>query len=181
MGKFPIETTRLILRNWKESDLKPFAEMNSSRKVMEFFPSTLSEEESNSFAHKIMKIINEQGWGLWAVEVKGITPFIGFIGFHRVSFNAHFTPAIEIGYRLDDKYWGQGYALEGAKAAIKYGFDTLNFKEIVAFTSKLNRRSIQLMERLQMAHKEEEEFTHPRLPQDHYLAPHVLYRKKSGK
>ncbi len=171
-----IETDRLILRPWLEEDFDPFAELNADPRVMQHFPSILSREESDKLAQKISSRIIEQGWGLWAVSAPGVADFIGFIGLSVPSFDAHFTPAVEVGWRLAYDYWGRGYATEGAKAAIKYGFEKLGLEEIVSFTAKQNLRSISVMKRIGMYHDPSDDFDHPSLPKENRLCRHVLYR-----
>lgn len=107
-----IQTDRLVLRQWNNTDFEPFAAINADPRVMEYFPSTLSRKESDDLAKRICTQLEEQGWGLWAVSIPGISNFIGFIGLARPSFDAHFTPAVEIGWRLAFDYWGKGYATE---------------------------------------------------------------------
>jgi len=174
-----IKTDRLILRPWIEEDLEPFAELNSDSRVMEYFPSTLSFEESNSMAKRMETKIEERGWGFWAVAAPGIAKFIGFIGLNNVdkaTLPAHFTPALEIGWRLAYEYWGKGYATEGSKRCLQYGFEILNLSEIVAFTAVQNMRSRMVMERIGMTYDPTDDFDHPKLPEGHPLRRHVLYR-----
>lgn len=175
MSKVTLKTTRLILRPWRETDLEPFARLNADPRVMEYFPSVLSRKESDNLAERIIGKINEQGWGCWAVEIEG-SDFIGFIGLHKPSFKAHFTPTVEVGWRLAFDFWGRGYATEGAKAALAYGFETLNLPEIVSFTTMANIRSRQVMAKIGMHHDAYDDFEHPDLPEGHPLRKHVLYR-----
>lgn len=174
-----LKTKRLLLRPWREQDLEPFAKLNADPEVMKYFPSLLSKKESDRLAERISAPLEQNGWGLWAVSAAEVSDFIGFIGLLEVGFDSHFTPAVEIGWRLDSKYWGKGYATEGALAALKYGFETLRLKEIVSFTSILNKRSIKVMERIGMKHCLDDDFKHPKLPKGHRLSKHVLYRIKS--
>lgn len=171
-----IQTRRLILRPWKESDLVPYAVLNADPRVMEFFPSTLSHEESERQALLMMKEIKENGFGFWATEIPGMAPFIGWIGLRKVDFSAHFTPAVEIGWRLAYKHWGHGYAMEGARACLQYGFDILKLKEIVAFTALDNKRSQRVMQQIGMHHSNVDDFDHPKLTADCKIKRHVLYR-----
>lgn len=171
-----IETARLILRPWRKEDLEPFADMNADVRVMEYFPSTLSRKESDDLAGRISSKLGEQGWGLWAVSVPDIADFIGFIGLAEPSFDAHFTPAVEVGWRLAFDHWGKGYATEGAKAVLKYGFEMLNLNEIVSFTAVQNMRSRRIMKKIGMHHDPKDDFDHPKLPEGHWLKKHVLYR-----
>jgi 3-dehydroquinate dehydratase/shikimate dehydrogenase len=178
-----IKTKRLILRPWKESDLEPFARLNADPRVMECFPAPLSRQESDALALRIQTKMNEQGWGFWAVEAPGVADFIGMIGLAHVLWEAHevhFTPAIEIGWRLLHEYWGKGYATEGAKAALEFGFQTLKCDEIVAFTAVANARSRHVMEKLGMHTDPKDDFDHPKVPEGHPLRRQVLYRLKVG-
>lgn len=176
-----IQSERLILRPWKHTDLEAFAQLNADPRVMEYFPSMLSQNESDDLAQRISAKLEEQGWGLWAVSIPNIADFIGFIGLARPTFEAHFTPAIEVGWRLAFDHWGKGYATEGAKAALKYGFETLKLEEIVSFTAVQNMRSRRIMEKIGMHHDLNDDFDHPKLPEGHTLRKHVLYRiKKKG-
>jgi 3-dehydroquinate dehydratase / shikimate dehydrogenase len=177
-----IKTTRLILRPWCEEDLEPFAKLNADPRVMEYFPASLSKAESDQLAQRIKNKMDEKGCGMWAVSVPGIAEFIGFIGLNsedQVSFPAPFTPAVEVGWRIAFEYWGKGYATEGAKAALAYGFETLNLGEIVSFTAVQNMRSRRIMEKIGMHHDPKDDFDHPKLPKEHKLNRHVLYRLKS--
>ncbi len=171
-----LSTKRLLLRQWKESDLPFFAKMNRDEKVMRYFPSPLSTKESDSLAAKIQKELREKPYGLWAVEVVSLGVFIGFVGLHYQDFQAAFTPCIEIGWRLGFEYWGKGYAFEAAIKIVNYAFKTLKLKEIVSFTTLENKRSRHLMEKLGMTHDMKDNFKHPKLPEKHPLRPHVLYR-----
>lgn len=146
---------------------------------MEYFPHPLSRTESDQLANKIQARIQENGWGLWAVTAVGTAQFIGFIGLNSPAFSAHFTPAIEIGWRLAYPFWRRGYATEGASACLHYGFTQLGLTEIVSFTSSQNKRSRAVMERLGMHHNPKDNFDFPTLPQGHPLQKHVLYRLSS--
>ena len=122
-------------------------------------------------------------YGVGYISVPGIAEFIGFIGLNsedQVSFPAAFTPAIEVGWRIAFKHWGQGYATEGAKTALAYGFETLNLDEIVSFTAVQNRRSRRIMEKIGMHHDPKDDFDHPKLPKEHKLNRHVLYRLRAS-
>jgi 3-dehydroquinate dehydratase / shikimate dehydrogenase len=177
-----LKTERLILRPWCEQDLELFAKLNADPKVMEYFPATLSKAESDQLAQRIKTKMDEKGWGLWAVSVPGIEEFIGFIGLNSVdqtSLPTPFSPAVEVGWRIAFEHWGKGYATEGAKAALTYGFETLNLGEIVSFTAVQNMRSRRVMERIGMHHNVKDDFDHPKLPERHPLRRHVLYRLKA--
>jgi RimJ/RimL family protein N-acetyltransferase len=171
-----LTTGRLKLRQWRDADLAPFAALNADPEVMRYFPSTLAQEQSDEFAGYVYETIERQGWGLWAVEVTDGPPFIGFVGLNRVSFEEHFTPAVEVGWRLDRPFWGNGYATEAAAAAVTFGFEQLDLEEIVSFTSTVNEPSIRVMRRLGMRRDAAGDFDHPRVAEGSPLRRHVLYR-----
>jgi ribosomal-protein-alanine N-acetyltransferase len=175
-----LTTSRLILRPWRDADLSAFARLNDDPAVMEFMPRRLSRDESDATAARIRTAIDKRGWGFWAVEVKGpghtAAPFIGFVGLSVPSFEAHFTPCVEIGWRLAKEHWGRGYASEAAAASLRFAFESLRLQQIVAFTVPLNKRSMRVMERIGMSRDLAGDFEHPKLPPGHPFRPHVLYR-----
>lgn len=171
-----ILTERLRLRRWVAADREPFAALNADPLVMEYFPATLSRDESDVLADRIEEKCQKQGFCFWAVEVSGVVPFAGFIGLSIPSFETHFTPCVEIGWRLARAHWNQGYATEGAAAALRYGFGTLQLPEVVAFTAPGNARSRRVMEKIGMRYNPAEDFDHPSIPAGHPLCRHVLYR-----
>lgn len=170
-----ITTERLRLRQWRPSDREPFAQLNADPIVMEFFPSTLTPEESNAVASRLQSQIAGQGWGLWAAEVVSSERFIGFIGLQVPSAPLPFAPCVEVGWRLAHEHWGKGYATEGARAALRVGFEQLKLEEIVSFTTVGNVRSRAVMERLHMR-KSDATFEHPSVPEGNPLRTHCLYR-----
>jgi RimJ/RimL family protein N-acetyltransferase len=169
-----IETPRLILRPWRNSDLAPFAEQNADPEVMRFLTGVLTREESDAYVDRAKQHLAEIGFCKWAVEAPGVAPFIGAVGLTRVKFEASFTPAVEVAWRLHRQYWGHGYATEAAHAAIQDGFTRVGLKEIVALTALGNNASTRVMERLGM--KRTIEFDHPSLPEASPLRRHILYR-----
>jgi RimJ/RimL family protein N-acetyltransferase len=171
-----IRTERLWLRSWRDADLAPFAALNADPEVTRYLPAPLSRAESDAVAARIRAGLAARPYGLWAVEIPGEAPFIGFVGLTAVTFEAHFTPCIEVGWRLARAHWGQGYATEAARAAHAHGFDAVGLDAIVSFTTRENLASRRVMERLGMRRDPAEDFEHPRLPADHPLRPHVLYR-----
>ena len=171
------QTERLILRRWLASDREPFARMNADPRVMEFFPNVLSREESDALVtERIEPHFEQYGFGLYAAELRESRAFIGFVGLAVPSFEAHFTPCVEIGWRLAAEYWGRGLATEGAREIVRYAFDTLELDAIVSMTVPANVRSRRVMEKLGMTHDPADDFDHPRLPEAHPLGRHVLYR-----
>lgn len=175
-----IKTDRLVLRTWCEEDLEHFAKMNADPRVMEFFPSVRSFEESKDEFTLIQEGFSSDGWGLWVASLIGSDKFMGFIGIKKIGYQTHFTPAVEIGWRLAYEYWGQGYATEGAKAALEYGFENVKLDEIVAMTAKQNIRSQNVMEKIGMTCNPDDDFDHPKVPEGNWLRRHVLYRIKNG-
>ena len=173
-----IETERLILRQWKlETDLEPFFILNSDPEVMKYFPNPLTRAESDALAFRIFKLIEQQGWGFWAIELKETHRFIGFCGLHSQPDLFDFSPCVEIGWRLDKNYWGKGYAYEAAQAVLNFAFTHLMLDEVVAFTAIQNKPSEKLMQRLGMSFQST--FKHPKLSEESPLQVHVLYEIKS--
>ena len=171
-----IRTRRLLLRRWRPSDRDPFAELNRDPQVVEYLPGPTTREDSDAFADRIEAGFDTLGYGLWAVEVPGEAAFVGYVGLALQTFEAHFTPAVEVGWRLGRAHWGQGYATEAARAAVGDGFERVGLNEIVSFTVPANVRSIRVMERIGMTRDPEDDFDHPSLPLGHRLSHHVLYR-----
>jgi len=173
-----IRTERLLLRAWDKDDVDPFAKMNADSRVMEFFPACLSYEESAALVDRIEKSFREHGIGLFAAELASEQQFIGYIGLSVPNFKAHFTPCVEIGWRLSADYWGRGLATEGARAVVRHAFGTLRLDALVSFTVPANVRSTRVMEKLGMTRDPADDFDHPNLPDGHPLRRHVLYRLK---
>lgn len=164
------------MRPWLQSDLAPFAAINSDPRVMEYMPKLLTRDESDRMVTKVREGFDNNGFGLWAVEVQGGAPFIGFVGLSIPSFQTHFTPCVEVGWRLAREHWGNGYATEAGRKALKLGFEEFDLNEIVSFTTVANWRSRAVMERLGLSHDPADDFDHPTLSPDHPIYPHVLYR-----
>jgi RimJ/RimL family protein N-acetyltransferase len=171
-----ITTERLLLRRWRPGDRPLFAQLNADERVAEFLPKTLTPEESDAAADRIEAHFQQHGFGLWAVEVPGVTPFAGFVGLAHPRFEAAFTPCVEIGWRLACEHWGRGYATEGARAALRFGFEQAGLLEILSFTVPDNLRSRRVMEKIGMTRSPDDDFDHPLLPAGHKLRRHVLYR-----
>ena len=175
-----IRTERLLLRCWRDADLEPFAALNADPRVMEYFTAPLSRDQSDAMAARIVAHFDAHGFGLWAVEVPDGAPFIGFVGLAVPSFEAHFTPCVEIGWRLAHAHWGHGYAVEAARAAAGFGFATLGRDELVAMTAPINQRSRRVMEKLKMVRDPADDFDHPKVLKGHPLRRTVLYRLRSS-
>ena len=175
-----LSTARLLLRRWADADRGPFAALNADPEVMRYFRGPLDRAASDAFIDRIESSFDELGYGLWAVELRSSGEFIGFTGLARQTFAAHFTPAVEVGWRLARSAWGHGYASEAARRAIANGFDDFGLAEIVSFTYVNNVRSRAVMERIGMTRDPADDFEHPRLPADSRLRPHVLYRLRRG-
>lgn len=174
-----IQTDRLHLRLWKEDDISKLIAMNQDENVMQYFLSTMTEEASIAFFNRVQKHFNENGFGLYVVEDKLSQTFLGYTGFMIADFESDFTPCVEIGWRFNKEYWGQGLATEAAVACLEFGFSKLNFSKVHSFTSMHNHKSEAVMQRIGM-HKIGE-FNHPKLPIDHKLRLHVHYIIENNK
>jgi len=175
-----LETKRLILRAWVETDAEPFAALNADPEVMAHLPALLTRGESDALIGRIRAHFATHGFGLWALETRREREFIGFTGLSIPGFEAPFTPCVEIGWRLARPHWGQGFASEAARRCLAFGFGELGLEEIVSFTSPRNRASIAVMERIGMKRDRDGDFDHPSLPEGDALRPHVLYRARPG-
>lgn len=178
MSDSMLTTKRLYLRQWVADDFSIFAEMSDNSEVMRYFPKVLSSQESKQMAQKCQQLIEDKGWGFWAVSLKENNNFIGFVGLHEPDTDLPFSPCIEIGWRLHPNYWGKGYATEAAREALRFAFETLNVNEVVSFTAAINQPSRLVMERLGLINTQSN-FNHPALPESippHPLAQHVLYK-----
>jgi len=171
-----IETARLRLRRWCDADREPFAALNADPRVTELLVGPLPRELSDVMIERIEAHFRVNGFGLWALERRDDGALLGFTGVQRVPFEARFTPAVEVGWRLRFDAWGQGYATEAARAAVSDAFRRLGIDEIVAFTVPANHRSQAVMRRLDMRRAPNDDFDHPRLPDGHPLRRHWLFR-----
>lgn len=174
MSPVTLHGSRLLLRPWREEDLEPLYAINGDPESMRHFPAVMTRAQSDAWAERMQTHIEAHGWGFWVVEEIGGAPFVGVVGLMHIPWEAHFTPAVEIGWRIAPAHRRRGYAEEAARMALAFGFGTLGLKEIVAFTVPENLPSWRLMERLGM--RADGEFDHPRLPADHPLRRHLLYR-----
>ena len=165
-----LRTPRLVLRRWRDADRAPFAVMNADPVVMEHFPATLTREQSDALVDRIEAHFDEHGYGLWALDADGA--FLGFTGLVWQTYEASFTPALEVGWRLVRSAWGHGYATEAATAALALGLERVD--SVISTTAVSNVRSRRVMQRLGM--RFERQFEHPRVPEGHPVRPHVLYR-----
>ena len=169
------KTSRLLLRPWREADREPFAAMNADPAVMEFFPSLQSREASDASIDAWQSQLAAQGWSNWAAELIESGQFIGFVGLSVPRRALPFSPCVEIGWRLDRRFWGRGLATEAARAALQFGFERLSLDDIVSFTAVGNLRSRAVMERIGMRNAHQD-FEHPGVPEGHALRLHCLYR-----
>jgi RimJ/RimL family protein N-acetyltransferase len=174
----PVEllTARLLMRRWRAGDDDPLAALNADALVMEYFPAPLEPRESRALISRLDAHFEQHGYGFWALELRASGELIGFAGLQVVSFEAHFTPAVEIGWRLARAHWRRGYATEAARAALCFAFGRLGPEQIVSFTTVANERSRALMRRIGMSHDPREDFDHPELAPSSPLRRHVLYR-----
>ena len=174
-----ITTARLQLRSWRDEDLEPFAALNADPRVRAFFPALQTYQQSAESMQNIGEHFRRHGFGLWAIEVLGGASFVGFVGLSVPSFDAPFTPCVELGYRLAFEHWDRGFATEGARAALAFGFATLGLAEVVAMTAVDNVRSRRVMERVGMTRNPGDDFDHPDIVVGHPLRRHVLYRLRA--
>jgi 3-dehydroquinate dehydratase / shikimate dehydrogenase len=175
-----LRTERTLLRHWRDEDFEPFARLNADPEVRRWFNGLLTTEQSNELAARCRDRLDERGWGLWALEVPGVSDFCGFVGLNLVGFATDFSdpsdPAIEVGWRLAKPWWGFGYASESARACLRFAFEELSLAEVVSFTAVGNTNSRAVMERIGMTRDPDDDFDHPELPVDSDLRRHVLYR-----
>ena len=170
------QTERLIARRWREADRAGLAALNADPAVMRYFPEALTRAKSDAFFDRLQQRQRDDGFVFPAIERKADAAFIGFVGLTRTTFPAPFTPTVEIGWRLAQAFWDQGYATEAAHGALAYGFGTLRLNGIVSFTATQNTPSSAVMARIGMTRDPTEDFDHPALDAAHPLARHVLYR-----
>lgn len=167
-----LETDRLLLRQWQDSDLQTWSEMNADAEVMRYFERTLSVQESLSMAERIREHISETGWGLWALEVKEHSKFAGFVGLSKKDFGLPFMPCVEIGWRLHKAFWGQGLATEAAKLVLEFGLR--EFRSVYSYTSVVNQPSQNVMKKIGLVEQPHLAFKHP-LVNTEELKPHVVF------
>lgn len=175
-GVRELRTQRTLLRQWRDSDLAPWAAMNADPVVRQHFTSVLTADAAAGEAGRMRAALDQRGWGAWVLEVPGELPFAGFVGLIVPAWSAHFTPAVEIGWRLPQAAWGRGYASEAAAAAAAFALQQLQLPELVAITVPGNLPSRRVMARIGMVHDVEGDFDHPRIDAGHPLRRHVLYR-----
>lgn len=171
-----LRTERLILRQWKESDVLPYATLNADQRVMEFMLGTMTEAETRQSIENIKKHFDTHGFGRWAVEIADAEKFIGFVGINIPTYTLPFSPCVEVAWRICADEWGKGYAPEAANEAMRDGFERVGLQEIVSFTTLTNLKSRRVMEKLGMQYCPAEDFDHPMVPEGHRLRRHVLYR-----
>ncbi|MBV9438359.1 MAG: GNAT family N-acetyltransferase [Candidatus Eremiobacteraeota bacterium] len=174
-GAPTLESERIVLRPWRDDDIEAFVRISFDPRVMEFLVQR-SAEQMREVAERCRSMLERDGYGSWVLEIKDVAPFAGTIALQNVPFEAAFTPAMEVGWRLAAAHWGRGYATEGARLALRFAFDVLHQEEVVALTVPANLRSQRVMERLGMTRDPRDDFDHPRLPEGHPLRRHVLYR-----
>jgi RimJ/RimL family protein N-acetyltransferase len=179
----PVElrTARTLLRQWKDTDLPAWIEMNADPEVRRYFPAVLTPDAAAAEAGRIRATIDQRGWGPWALEIPGSLPFAGFVGLLLHTFPAHFMPAVEIGWRLPRSAWRQGYATEAAQAAMQFAFENLELPELVSMTVPDNTPSQAVMKRLGFTRDAADDFEHPRVEDGSKFKRHVLYRLSAAR
>ena len=173
-----IDTARLRLRHWNDTDLAGFAALNANPDVMRFFPAMLTREQSDAAAQRYQQGLAARGYGFWAVERKEQGDFIGFIGIQPLKPDLPCAPGVEIGWRLASHCWRKGYASEGAKAVRDFAFQTLQLSELKSITPIINQPSRGVMEKIGMCDSGAN-FLHPLVSAGHPLHEHVMYQISS--
>lgn len=171
-----LSTQRLLLRRWSPRDRGPFARINADPEVMEYRYAPLSRRQSDALIDQEEANFDGRGFGLWAVERRRDQRLLGFTGLGTSEFGAPFCPAVDIGWQLARDTWGHGYATEGAKAVLAFAFHELGLSEVVAHTTRLNKRSRAVMDRLGMTHHAVDDFDGPWYRPGHPRRRFVLYR-----
>lgn len=178
IGDQPLQTERLILRRLRSDDFDAFSAMNADPEVMRYFPACLNRAETEALVARMNRHFERYGFGWWAVEAQDADVFVGFVGLMVPAFHAHFTPCVEVGWRLIRHFWGQGYATEAGRASLDFAFERLGIDEVVSMAVEANERSRRVMAKLGMTRRSEDDFGHPKIPFGHPLRHHVLYRIK---
>jgi ribosomal-protein-alanine N-acetyltransferase len=171
-----LRTPRVLLRQWKDSDIDAWAAMNADPEVRRYFPAVQNRAEALAEADRIRASIAQRGWGMWAIEVPGVHPFAGFVGLTPPGFEAPWMPAVEIGWRLAPAAWHKGYATEGATAALAFAFKHLELPQVVAMSVPGNASSHSVMARIGMVRDDAADFDHPHVSAASPLKRHILHR-----
>lgn len=176
----PVElrTRRVLLRQWQDSDLDAWCEMNADPEVRAYFPKTLTRDEALGEATRIRTGIARRGWGMWALELPGVVPFAGFVGLNVPAITVDWMPEVEVGWRLSRAAWHKGYATEGALAALEFAFSELALEQVVAMSVATNAPSHRVMDRIGMLRDATCDFDHPMVPPEWPLKRHILHRIK---
>ena len=177
----PIETKRLILRQWQAADTDILAAISADPKVMKYFPAVQTRLQTEAFVEYIHDHFKQYGYGLYAVVTKGTRSMIGFVGLNSPSFEIPGfipvgLPIMEIGWRLASDQWGKGYATEAAQMVLKHAYTTFGLDEVISFTADINLPSRRVMEKIGLKHDALDDFDHPKLAKGSPLCRHVLYR-----
>jgi RimJ/RimL family protein N-acetyltransferase len=172
-----LTTERLLLREWRDSDRAPYAALNGDPEVMRHYPSPLTAEQSDEMVDRMISTWRDRGFGLWAVERTDTGDFIGYIGLFSPSWEAEFTPCVEIGWRLAKAHWGNGFAPEGATCVLDWAFANLDLPgdRVLSFTTVGNTNSQRVMQKIGLTRDPDLDFDHPLLP-DWNDRRHVVYR-----
>ncbi len=178
-SKYIFQSQRLGFRNWLPTDLEPLSAINSDPEVMEFFPSLPTARETQTFIENMNSQYNQYGYCYFAVELLATGDFIGFIGLCNQTYEAFFTPCVDIGWRLGREYWYQGYASEGALCCLNFAFTYLRLAKVFAVAPAINHRSVAVMEKIGMQFLES--FAHPKLLDTPRLRDCVVYLAEAPK
>jgi len=180
-----LTTPRLNLRTWDVADIEPLAKINQDPTVMEYFPSTQTNDETKRFVHMCVGLYTKYGFTFFPVELRDSATFIGFVGINVLGFEIpnfipRSAPVVEIGWRLDSHYWNNGYATEAATEVLRFALETVGLKEVVSFTTVTNLASRRIMEKIGLTHMPENDFDHPKIDSSSPVCRHVLYSTSRG-
>ena len=176
LDAFCYSNRKTNFKNLQAEDASAYFHINQDPKVLEFLLGPLTISQVDDFIAAKQTHQEKFGYSLWAACLKQTGDLIGFIGLNYTDWKSSFTPAVEVGWRLGSQYWGKGYAIEGAKASLDYGFKKCGLKEIISFTVLANLRSIGVMEKIGLKRDLNSDFVHPKLPSHHKLSHHILYK-----
>ncbi|GAA4274692.1 GNAT family N-acetyltransferase [Aquimarina gracilis] len=173
MAEYFFKSERLGFRNWNFNDTEPFFKICSDDDVMEFFPSKPSKQDTQDFIYRMQEMQKENGFCYFAVDILETEEFIGFIGLCKQNYIKDLSPFVDIGWRLKKSVWNQGYATEGAKACLEYGFDKIGLDKIYSVAPEINKKSELIMKKIGM--QQIKTFNHPKLKAHKELQSCVFY------
>lgn len=175
-SNYLFKSERLGFRKWDKEDIPFMSKISSDPIVMEFFPYVATTAQTKDFIERMNSMLLDKGYCYFAVDELKTSKLIGFIGLCDQSFESDFTPCIDIGWRLDKKYWNNGYATEGAIKCLEYAFNVLKLNNIKATAPVVNVKSIRVMKKIGM--KKQMNFKHPKITEKSPLQNYVCFEIK---